>query len=270
MAMQGYTKLFNSILASSIWSESDQTRIVWITILAMSDRNGNVGASLPGLAALARVSLKQCKQAVETLESPDKYSRTADFEGRRIEKIDGGWRILNYLKFRKLLSAEERREYLRVKQQEHRDRIKGSQQSSTERNQLSTDRNPVSTVSTHSDSDSDSEIKRREHPSPTKPVGEARGSPEFLQFWEAYPRKVDRQEAMRTWIKGLLDGSIAEILAGLAQWKQTEQWSDQDKIPYPSTWLNKRRWKENPLVKSQKGPSLDERRKELERRAGIS
>src|SRR6266436_1816977 len=89
----------------------------------------------------------------------------------------------------------------------------------------------------------DKEEERK--PFPTKTVG-TMGSEEFREFWNIYPKRVDRQEALRAWVKGLCDGSIGEILAGLEKWKATEQWSDPDKIPYPSTWLNKRRWKEAP------------------------
>ena len=115
-----FTKLFNSILDSTIWQEPLETKVVWITMLAMVDRNGEVHASIPGLAKRAGVTLQQCNAALACLESPDKYSRTKDHEGRRIGEIDGGWQLLNHAKYRALLSAEERREYNRRKQAEYR------------------------------------------------------------------------------------------------------------------------------------------------------
>lgn len=108
-----YTKLFSSITASTIWQEPAATRLVWITMLAMCDKGGAVYASVPGLAHIANVSLPDCETALTTLLSPDKYSRTPSFEGRRIEPIDGGWQLLNHAKFRAVRSAEERREYMR-------------------------------------------------------------------------------------------------------------------------------------------------------------
>lgn len=102
-----YTKLFNSIITSSIWGESDTTRIVWITLLALADKNGEVQASIPGLARIACVSLADCETAVTAFLSPDPYSRTADDEGRRIEKIDGGWCLLNHNKYRQMASKED-------------------------------------------------------------------------------------------------------------------------------------------------------------------
>ena len=47
--MTGYTKLFGSIVDSTIWRESKETKIVWITMLAKANKEGIVEASLPGL-----------------------------------------------------------------------------------------------------------------------------------------------------------------------------------------------------------------------------
>jgi hypothetical protein len=118
--MAGFTKLFSSILDSTIWSEDPSTRLVWITMLAMADRRGHVDASIPGLALRARVPMSDCEKALAVLAAPDKYSRSSAFEGRRIETIEGGWRLLNYLAYRRKLSAEERREYFRDYQRERR------------------------------------------------------------------------------------------------------------------------------------------------------
>lgn len=122
--MAGYTKLFESILDSTIWGESNETRIVWITMLAMRNRRHMVEASLPGLAHRARVKLEDAEKAVAKFLRPDKFSRSTEHEGRRIEAVDGGWLILNGEKYRNKLNEDERREYQRVKQGEYRRRRK--------------------------------------------------------------------------------------------------------------------------------------------------
>lgn len=86
----------------------------------MANRNGIVEAALPGLAARARVSIPQCEAALSTFLSPDKYSRSTEHEGRRIELVPGGWHILNHAKYRAKLSQEERRIYKAAKQAEYR------------------------------------------------------------------------------------------------------------------------------------------------------
>ena len=120
----GYTKLFSSIIASTIWREDDKTRLVWITMLAMKNERHIVEASVPGLADMARVSLKECEAALSKLESPDKWSRNQEHKGRRVEKCDGGWRILNGEHYRQLMSKEERREYQKLYHREYRKRRK--------------------------------------------------------------------------------------------------------------------------------------------------
>lgn len=121
----GYTKLFSEIIGSTIWREPDHVRLVWITMLACRDSHHTVQVSIPGLADFARVSLEKCEDALERLSSPDPYSRTTDHEGRRIEKCEGGWYILNAEKYRKKMNLDERREYKKLKQQEYRARDKG-------------------------------------------------------------------------------------------------------------------------------------------------
>lgn len=108
-----FTKLFSSITESTVWGEPHPTRIVWITMLAMCDMSGRVWASIPGLANRARVSIADTEKALKTFLAPDEYSRTTSHEGRRVEVIDGGWRLLNHEKYRQLRDDEERREYKR-------------------------------------------------------------------------------------------------------------------------------------------------------------
>lgn len=99
--MAGWTKLFSSIVTSSIWCEDDPAVIrVWIAMLAMCDATGVVEGSIPGFANLARVSAADLARVITILESPDPDSRTRDYEGRRIESIPGGWVILNYGAYR--------------------------------------------------------------------------------------------------------------------------------------------------------------------------
>jgi len=97
---EGYTKLDNNIVSSSIWCEDSDTRVVWITLLAMSDFEGVVKSSMPGLARIANVPLAACKKSIVKLLSTDEYSRSKTHGGRRIKEIDGGWFILNRIAYR--------------------------------------------------------------------------------------------------------------------------------------------------------------------------
>ena len=105
--MAGWAKLFSSIVTSSVWTEDDATLRVWIAMLATADAEGVVEGSIPGFASLARVTVEQMEAALAKLSAPDAYSRTPDHGGRRVEKIEGGWLVLNYAKYREQAQAKE-------------------------------------------------------------------------------------------------------------------------------------------------------------------
>ena len=65
----------------------------------------------------------------------------------------------------------------------------------------------------------------------------------FLVFYKAYPKKMNKKEALARWIKAKLP-DMEVILNAIEQQKKTEQWQkDNGKyIPYPSTWINQERW----------------------------
>ncbi len=103
-----------------------ETRLVWITILALCDRDGIVRVSPLMLIDQARVSNEGGLRAIETLQQPDADSRNSDFEGRRIERVQGGFRVLSYSRILGEGAREERREYNRQKKAESRARKKAN------------------------------------------------------------------------------------------------------------------------------------------------
>lgn len=121
---ESYTKLSSSIVYSTIWQESLHVKVVWVTMLAISDAAGYVGASIPGLAKVAGVSVKQCSEAIDLLKSPDKHSRNPANEGRRIEAAAGGWILLNYVDYRDQQAQNIRREQNRKAQAKRRAAMK--------------------------------------------------------------------------------------------------------------------------------------------------
>lgn len=124
MSFYSFTKLFANITESTVWCEPERTRLVWITMLAMADRQGRIAASMPGLANRARVPEEDCQVALDCFLAPDRHSRSQEYEGRRIEKIDGGWRLLNYVKYRDLRDEESIKETKRKYMENYRKKAK--------------------------------------------------------------------------------------------------------------------------------------------------
>lgn len=93
----------------------------------------------------------------------------------------------------------------------------------------------------------------------TRPDG-AGGVPSgFDRFWEAYPRRVGKQDALKAWGQLAPDDDLVDlIVAGVERWKTCDQWTrDGGKfICYPATFLRGRRWEEddNPDVPPAPGP----------------
>lgn len=122
MITPAFTKLQRSIVTSSIWLQDMETRLVWITLLALCDRDGVVRASPLGLAHQARVSNEGCQRALELLQAPDGDSRSLEHGGRRVERIEGGFLVLNYTRVLSEGMTQEKRDYDREKKSESRAR----------------------------------------------------------------------------------------------------------------------------------------------------
>lgn len=73
------------------------------------------------------------------------------------------------------------------------------------------------------------------------------GAPGFDKFWEAYPKKVSKGHAEKTW--GRIRPSQAlvdEMLQAIAVAKESKAWkkNNGEFIPNPATWLNGKRWQD--------------------------
>jgi DNA-binding MarR family transcriptional regulator len=119
--------MFRSIFDGSLYGQFEPT-VVFMAMLVIAEREGIVDMTPEAIAAKCGYPLDIVRRGIAELEKPDLRSRTPDEEGRRIVKLedtrDWGWRITNYEKYEKIRSAEERREYFRLKKQEQRAKAK--------------------------------------------------------------------------------------------------------------------------------------------------
>jgi len=120
-----YNKLFTKILDSSIWLAPDPHRLVWITLIAAMDQDSLAPfACAENLAARARVSLKETEEALAAFQAPDPHDPTQEFDGRRIERVPGGWFILNGEKYRSIVSRSVQSEQSRERMRKWREKKK--------------------------------------------------------------------------------------------------------------------------------------------------
>jgi hypothetical protein len=167
-----YSKLFASIVHSSLWTAPDHVRLLFVTLLAIADPEGFVFGSRPGLERAANIHYDPeagDPDPWEVLLSPDPHSsdrlRNPENEGRRIEEIPGGgFRILNFLYYRSLRDAEARRDQNRNAQARFRARNKSKKSKTKETKQASADVNhskPASATVSHSKPISEAEADVR-------------------------------------------------------------------------------------------------------------
>ena len=73
--------------------------------------------------------------------------------------------------------------------------------------------------------------------------------PLFDRFWGAYPRKVSKADAKKAFVKLNPDTELVEAMLRALDWqKRLPEWTKDGGqfIPYPATWLNARRWEDEP------------------------
>ena len=74
--------------------------------------------------------------------------------------------------------------------------------------------------------------------------------PHFAEFWTYYPKKKDKQQALKAWNKQKPD--MVAVKKALIQQKRSEEWTKDGGqfVPYPSTYINRRRWEDEEPVKA--------------------
>ena len=233
--MQLFVKLFSSILDSSIWSESQPTRLTWITLLAMADENGYVHAALPGLARRANISETEVVAALAVLLGPDPQSMNSANDGRRIQRISGGWLLLNYKSYRQVQTHRQQLDAAR--QRRHYDRQREGREGPREVREVREARK-TSRPSRQNKNKNKSKSKKNS----------AQSRARFGLFWAIWPHKVSKLDAERAWVK--LDPSDArtdELIVVVGQQVEDRaiaarhgrwypEWS------YPASWIRQERF----------------------------
>ena len=145
-----FVKIDCGILDSTLWLDRDG-RDVFFTALLMAEPKefteavpelrtraleptgwmappgwyGFVRAANVGIAHRARVDTDVALCALERLAAPEPDSRSQDFEGRRMIRVNGGFLILNYIKFRdRDYTAKDRQRRLRDRDRARKERRK--------------------------------------------------------------------------------------------------------------------------------------------------
>lgn len=116
-----FVKIYGQLLmSSSLMDQPDHVFRLFICMLAIADSRGVVTAGgVPALARQVNLTVDKCREALGILEAPDPDSQTPDNEGRRVIRQQGGWLVVNAVKYREtrtraqLLNAARQRRHRR-------------------------------------------------------------------------------------------------------------------------------------------------------------
>lgn len=161
-----FGKIFESMYDGTLASDGPwQALVTFQQMIVLADQDGVVDMTASAIARRTSIPLEIIQLGVERLMAPDPESRTPDEDGRRITLVEEhrawGWQIVNYAKYRDMRKAEDRREYLRIKQQESR-----SRRLSTGVNTTSTKINTSTDADTEVEAEVEVEAKKKAAPAP--------------------------------------------------------------------------------------------------------
>lgn len=262
-----YVKLDCSILNSSLWHALPD-RHIFITALLMAKpyyttkpmpqikvsnldsagwevppgEYGLVEAAGPALLRFAGLDTEADRaaglEALVRLGSPDEYSKSDAYDGRRLVRVDGGYIVLNYMKFREkdYTNAERCRRY---------------------REKLATRRVGVTTRRVNMQAEAEASKNTSPTPSPllleVEPVGKAkRGDRDgelAEKLYQAYPRHEARLAAIPAIKRALKVKPYDQLMAATTAYAQAvARWpaGNESFVCLPATWFNQGRYDDDP------------------------
>lgn len=254
-------------------------------MLAMADKNGEVQASVPGLARVAGVQTESCREALAKFLSPDPDSRTKDDDGKRIEPIEGGWRLLNHRKYREMCSREEQKASEAKRKADYRAKIKRNGGICDETSENVPDMSqPVTDMSrdvpkslhiakekadskAYSYSEED-EYKNKENMSADadeidffaeteitpkkKPTGQY--PPEVIELWDMFPAMARTRSSKADFCAQYKQAANkpphADLVRSVAAWARCDEWTKNNGqfAPRAHLFFKNRKWESEPVM----------------------
>lgn len=122
-----YGKIFESIYDGTL-AEDWRALITFQQFIVLCDADGIVDMTPQSISRRTGIPIEHIIAGIEILEKTDKYSRTPDEDGKRIELIDShrpwGWHIVNHEKYKMQNDADKMRAQTRERVKRHREKKK--------------------------------------------------------------------------------------------------------------------------------------------------
>ena len=207
-------------------------------LVLCNNPDGIVDMTPQAISARTSIPLEIIMKGIEVLSAPDPYSRTPGEDGVRIALLEltrpWGWRIVNYAKYQEMRNAAQKRdadrERIAAKRAAEKDNIIKPVAECREMSQESQSVANVAPLSISTSTSTRSKALR------------SQTSAAFVEFWQAYPNRKAKKDAIKAWSTVKLD-DVATIMQAVEKHKTSDQWQ-RGFIPYAATWLRGRRWED--------------------------
>lgn len=232
----GFVTLHRRILDWE-WYTDSATKDVFLHLLLTANytdftfrgrviKRGQVVTSLPSISTGTGLSIQQARTALKHLESTGEITDEATCQ----------YRIITIVKYNDYQNAT--------------DDLTGNQQAINRRsNRQSTDELTVNQQGYNNNNNINKAINKQGNKKERRSDG--RSEELFNVFWNEYPKKVAKQDALKAWMK-IKPGAelVNQIMTGLARCKASAEWakSGGQFIPHAATWLNGKRWEDDVSV----------------------
>ena len=238
------------ILLIESMPDADSIIVIWFKLLCLAGKNNNNGVFLLNerihytdemFATIFRRNLNTVRLALKTFQ-----------QFGMIEIINDTVTIPNWEKHQQLDALEMAREATRKRVARHREKQKMLAAGNVSGNVTEPVTDDVTVTESNADRIDKIRIDKNTISTPRKRADKVI-SPGFDEFYEAYPRHVSKEPARKAWMKLKPDDDLREAILSDVHRRVTGEWKDKDVqyIPHPSTYLNQRRWEDEPQAAPQ-------------------
>ena len=256
--LQGYIKLYRQLLDNPLWDDKPFSRgQAWVDLMLRANHAegkmlcGSRMVSIPrGSLITSEASLMErwgwsktkVRGFLKLLESERMIDRNADRNKTTIS-------LRNYSDFQTLQTTKEPqkdREKTAEEPQKNLNKNDKNKKNDKAAPPISSPEDAAGEESTASSGEGLT-VEKAGGAAETADHPMTRMDDSFTRFWDAYPRKVAKQEAAKAWSKIKVDEALqGRILAALDAQKKSDQWTRENGkyIPHPATWLRGRRWED--------------------------
>lgn len=196
-----YGKIHAQFFDSSVNETDPMTRLAFIGMIVLSDRQGRLDLTPESLARRLNLDLDTVQRALVVLASPDAGSRSPEHEGRRIVPIDPvrswGWFVVNKEQYRTAdTNDNDVRADARERKRSQRERESTSSLTSTLTN----------TTKTYTERDGHAPSHRV---TSSHTMSHKKCDTIFSKCWALVPRKEGRKEARKHF-----DKEVRRVIGG--------------------------------------------------------